>query len=137
MIIDKLVVTYLIGMVEAWALASTTGHSPQLRWCSDLFFLVFCLTCTLIIVFRIYVSLLLMRIALLGWVLCNPITYNPRKCPQSRDSAAWTADRESQSPGPPIFLTSVNTPSEWRSRGLVVIPIYTQKVVKKGWKIIV
>jgi len=66
MVIDKLVVTYLIGIVEAWALASTTGHSSQLGWCSDLFFLVFCLTCTLIIVFRIYVCLLLTSIALLG-----------------------------------------------------------------------
>jgi len=69
-------------------------------------------------VFTIYVSSLQMGIGLLGCVLCDPNTYHPHKSPGPRDSAAQTADRELQSAGPPILLTSVNTPTEWKSRGL-------------------
>ena len=76
-----------------------------------------CFTCELITVFRIYVALLLMGIALLGCVLCDPSTYHPHKSPGPWDSAAQTADRELQSAGPLIFLTSVNTPFRCRPRG--------------------
>jgi len=82
--------------------------------------LCFLFVCALISVFTIYVSLLLMGIALLGCVFCDPKTYHPHKSPEPRDSAAQTADRELQSAGPPIFLTSVNTPFGCRPRGLSV-----------------
>ena len=44
-----------------------------------------------------------MGIALNGIVLCDPNTYHPHKSPGPRDSAAQTADRETQTVRPPIF----------------------------------
>jgi len=90
-----------------------------LRIFSGQFMLVFlvCFLCAFIAVFWIYVALFLMSIVWLGSVLCDPNTY-PHKSPGLRDSAAQMADRELQSAGPPILLTSVDTPFGCRPCGL-------------------
>jgi len=95
------------------------------------FMLVFlvCFLCSCIAVFWIYVALLLMSNVWLRSVLCNPNIYHPHKSPELRDSAAQTADRELQSAGPPILLTSVDTPFGCRPRGLSGICILTQLLV--------
>jgi len=55
--------------------------------------------------------------------LYAPTIYHPHKRPDLRDSVAQTLDRELQSAGPPIILTSVDTPLGCRPRGLTVIDI--------------
>jgi len=59
-----------------------------------------------------------MNIVWLTSALYDPPIYHPHKRPELRDSAAQTLDRELQSAGPPILLTSVDTPSGCRPRGL-------------------
>ena len=61
---------------------------------------------------------------ILGCVLCDPNTYQPHKSPGPRDSAAQIDDMELQIAGPPIFLTSVNTPFGCKPRGLKFVPKY-------------
>jgi len=79
---------------------------------SGLFTLVVlvCLVCILITVLRIYVSLLLMSIALFECLLRCSIAYDPHSSSWLRGSVAQTADRELQSAGTPNFLSSANTP---------------------------
>ena len=62
-----------------------------------------------------------MNIVWLGSVLYDPNIYHRHKSPGLRDSAAPTADREVQSAGPPILLTSVDTHFGCRPRGLTII----------------
>jgi len=54
-------------------------------------------------------------------VFYEPTKYYPHKRPELRDSAAQTLDRELQSAGPPILLTSVETSLGCRMRGLNLI----------------
>ena len=62
-----------------------------------------------------------------SWTLCDsqvlcttPPIYHPHKRPELWDSVAQTLDRELQSAGPPILLTSVDTPLGCRPRGLTI-----------------
>ena len=66
-----------------------------------LWFILFCVSR----LFNLYIDYCLqnMSIALLGWVLCNPVNYDPPQESISQDSAAQTADMELQSAGPRFF----------------------------------
>jgi len=68
--------------------------------------------------------MLLMCTALLGSVLCGSITYDPHKSPSLRDPAAQTADREIQSAGPLLPLSSAIT-------SLRVMTVWAQLLKKR------
>ena len=88
--------------------------------CFDLFMPVFDVSfvCAFCSMFSIH---LLMNIVWLASALYDPTIYRPHKRPDLRDSVAQTLDRELQSAGPPILLTSVDTPLGCRPRGLTTV----------------
>ena len=112
-------------------LITSAGSFFVLRIYFDQFMFVFlvCFVCAFIAVFWIHVALFLMSIVWLGSVFC---VYHSHNSPGLRDSTAQTAERELQSAGPAILLTSVNTHFGCRPRGLITTNRRRRKMWREG-----